>query len=269
MYVPWRETSLLVEVLTQAYGRLGLIARGVQGLKKQTLRAALQPLQWIRFSAIQRGELGQLRQAEALDTAPRLKGETMLASFYINELLLRLVPRHAPVNELYLAYSQTRERLRTNDSLAWSLRLFELDILETLGVGFNLECDANGTPLDPAARYVLDPLEGPRLLLSEHNNAERRDTATGHVLLALAHKQIPNTSRFGWPTPQHACSPVTPPGRPRPEVVGNRSLHSDTRTHHRKFPITATLRGCSPHNHSAAAMHSHNHPAGHACMTRY
>ncbi|AIC09917.1 DNA repair protein RecO [Xylella fastidiosa] len=191
---PWRETSLLVEVLTQAYGRLGLIARGVQGLKKQTLRAALQPLQWIRFSAIQRGELGQLRQAEALDTAPRLKGETMLASFYINELLLRLVPRHAPVNELYLAYSQTRERLRTNDSLAWSLRLFEFDILETLGVGFNLEYDANGTPLDPAARYVLDPLEGPRLLLSEHNNAERRDTATGHVLLALAHKQIPNTN---------------------------------------------------------------------------
>lgn len=32
---PWRETSLLVEVLTQAYGRLGLIARGVQGLKNK------------------------------------------------------------------------------------------------------------------------------------------------------------------------------------------------------------------------------------------
>ncbi|HHW4681291.1 MAG TPA: DNA repair protein RecO [Xylella taiwanensis] len=189
---PWRETSLLVEVLTQDYGRLGLIARGVQGLKKQALRAALQPLQWIRFSAMQRGELGQLRQAEALDTAPRLKGEAMLASFYIHELLLRLVPRHAPVSELYLAYAQTRERLRANDSLAWSLRRFEHDVLETLGVGFNLECDADGMPLNPAARYWLDPLEGPRRLLNERSNTDRRDTATGHVLLALSRNQMPN-----------------------------------------------------------------------------
>ncbi|HEY4555594.1 MAG TPA: recombination protein O N-terminal domain-containing protein, partial [Lysobacter sp.] len=28
---PWRETSLLVEVLTPNHGRVGVIARGVQG----------------------------------------------------------------------------------------------------------------------------------------------------------------------------------------------------------------------------------------------
>ena len=59
----WRETSLLVEVLSAEHGRIGLVARGVQGPKKQALRAALQPLQSIRFSAVQRGELAQLRQA--------------------------------------------------------------------------------------------------------------------------------------------------------------------------------------------------------------
>ena len=48
----WRETSLLVEVLTQEHGRLGLLARGVQGPRKQALRAALQPLQCIRFDAV-------------------------------------------------------------------------------------------------------------------------------------------------------------------------------------------------------------------------
>ncbi|MEE7558664.1 DNA repair protein RecO, partial [Xanthomonas sp. Kuri4-2] len=61
---PWRETSLLVEALSAGYGRIGLLARGVQGPKKQPLRAALQPLQWIRFTAVQRGELAQLRAAE-------------------------------------------------------------------------------------------------------------------------------------------------------------------------------------------------------------
>ena len=42
---PWRETSLLVEVLSAEHGRIGLVARGVQGPKKHVLRAALQPLQ--------------------------------------------------------------------------------------------------------------------------------------------------------------------------------------------------------------------------------
>ncbi|MGN6513568.1 MAG: recombination protein O N-terminal domain-containing protein, partial [Lysobacteraceae bacterium] len=42
---PWRETSLLVEVLSEAHGRLGLVARGVQAPKRHVLRAALQPLQ--------------------------------------------------------------------------------------------------------------------------------------------------------------------------------------------------------------------------------
>ena len=42
---PWRETSLLVEVLSAEHGRVGLLARGVHGPKRQALRAALQPLQ--------------------------------------------------------------------------------------------------------------------------------------------------------------------------------------------------------------------------------
>ena len=51
----WRETSLLVEVLSAEHGRIGLVARGVHGPKKHVLRAALQPLQSIRFDAVQRG----------------------------------------------------------------------------------------------------------------------------------------------------------------------------------------------------------------------
>ncbi|HBZ48166.1 MAG TPA: DNA repair protein RecO, partial [Stenotrophomonas sp.] len=51
---PWRETSLLVEVLTEQHGRIGLLARGVSSPRSQALRAALQPLQWIRLAAVQR-----------------------------------------------------------------------------------------------------------------------------------------------------------------------------------------------------------------------
>ena len=71
---PWRETSLLVEVLGREHGRLGLIARGVQGPKKHVLRAALQPLQLIRLDGDLRGELARLVGAEALDAAPQPAG---------------------------------------------------------------------------------------------------------------------------------------------------------------------------------------------------
>ena len=181
----WRETSLLVEVLSAEHGRIGLLARGVQGPKRQVLRAALQPLQSIRFDAVQRGELAQLAGAEAVDAAPRLQGDAAMAGFYLNELCLRLAPRLAPQVELHAAYAAAREHLRHRASVAWTLRQFERDLLDALGVGFLFDADGDGHAIDPAARYRLDPEHGPRRVLSERDG-ERRQSATGSALLALA-----------------------------------------------------------------------------------
>lgn len=183
---PWRETSLLVEVLSRDHGRLGLVARGVQGPKRHVLRAALQPLQHIRLTAVLRGELAQLRTAEALDAAPWLTGDAMLAGFYVSELALRLSPRQDPVPELYDAYATVRERLRTPTGLAWTLRRFERDLLDALGVGFALDHDGDGEPIDPAARYRLEPEHGPRRLQRDTGADDRNAAATGDSLLALA-----------------------------------------------------------------------------------
>ncbi|NDK37696.1 DNA repair protein RecO [Pseudoxanthomonas gei] len=187
----WRETSLLVEVLSENHGRLGLVARGVQGQKKHVLRAALQPLQHIRLDAVQRGELAQLVSAEALDAAPRLAGDAMLAAFYINELVMRLAPRQDPHGDLYRIYGQARARLGSGEALAWNLRRFERDLLESLGSGFDFREDADGVALDPAARYRIDPEQGPRRLLSDRGREERNTAATGSGLLALAADRQP------------------------------------------------------------------------------
>lgn len=188
----WRETSLLVEVLSAEHGRIGLVARGVQGPKRHVLRAALQPLQSIRFDAVQKGELAQLASAEAVDAAPLLQGDAAMAAFYVNELCLRLAPRHDPQPELHAAYAQVRERLRAGEPLAWTLRRFERDLLAALGFGFDFASDGDGAPVDPAARYRLDPEQGPRRVLSERAG-ERRDSATGQALLALADDAMPTT----------------------------------------------------------------------------
>ncbi len=182
----WRETSLLVEVLSADHGRLGLVARGVHGPKRQPLRAALQPLQHIRFDAVQRGELAHLNAAEAIDAAPRLQDAAGLAGFYVSELLMRLAPREDPRPELYALYGEVRARLGdAGEPLAWTLRRFERDLLEALGVGFDLAADGDGAPIDPAARYRMDPEHGPRRVRDERGG-ERSRSATGRGLLALA-----------------------------------------------------------------------------------
>jgi len=187
---PWRETSLLVEVLSEEHGRLGLVARGVTGPKKHVLRAALQPMQRIRLEAVQHGELAQLRNAEALDAAPVLQGDAAMASFYVNELVLRLAPRGDALPELFDAYGEVRARLGSDDPVAWTLRRFERDLLEALGFGLSLDVDGDDTPIDPAARYRLDAEQGPRRVRMER--AGERDTAaTGRALLSLAADEPP------------------------------------------------------------------------------
>lgn len=188
---PWRETSLLVEVLTATHGRLGVLARGVQGPKRHVLRAALQPLQWVRLDAVQRGELARLVAAEAVDAAPRLVGEALLAGFYVNELTLRLAPRQDPQPELFHAYAVVRERLRADEPLGWTLRRYERDLLDALGVGFDWRVDGDGAAVDPAARYRLDPEHGARRLLSDRGQADRAGAATGRALLAMAEDACP------------------------------------------------------------------------------
>ncbi len=189
---PWRETSLLVELLSAEHGRIGVVARGVQGAKKHVLRAALQPLQFIRFDALLRGELGQLQAAEALDAAPLLHGDASLAAFYISELILRLAPRHDPLPELFDVFAQTRNALARDASLAWTLRRFERDLLDAIGFGLSFDSDGDGDAIDPAARYRLDPEHGPRRLLSDRGQGERNAHATGRALLALAADALPN-----------------------------------------------------------------------------
>jgi len=178
-------------VLSEQHGRIGLVARGVRGPKRHPLRAALQPLQHIRFDAVQRGELAWLNAAEALDIAPRLAGEAMLAAFYVNELVLGLAARNDPQPQLYAAYGVARARLAREGVLAWTLRRFERDLLEALGSGFVLDRDGDGAVIDPAARYLLDPEHGPRRLRSDRGQAERSETATGRALLALAADRLP------------------------------------------------------------------------------
>jgi DNA repair protein RecO (recombination protein O) len=189
----WRESSLLLEVLTHEYGRVGVVARGVHGPKKQPLRAALQPLQRIRVDYVQRGELGYLVQAEASGQSPVLSGDALMAGFYLSELALRLLPRSDAHPQLFLRFADALDELPTTISLAWTLRRFERDLLDALGYALDLERDADNAPLDADARYRIDPEHG---LWRVRETERRAEGVAGAALLALAKDVMPSDAQL-------------------------------------------------------------------------
>src|SRR5690348_2325781 len=100
---PYRDTSRILEVLTREHGRLSLFARGVRGPKAK-LSSVLQPFQLLLLSWSGRGEAAQLTGAESADHSPTPPGVSLMASFYLNELLMKLTTRHDPLPALFDDY---------------------------------------------------------------------------------------------------------------------------------------------------------------------
>ena len=152
---PWRETSLLLDVFTENYGKIGLCAKGVRG-KKSPKRSMLQPFSPLLICWRGRGELQTLTSLESANPAIKLTGNSLYSAFYINELMVRLLHRHDPHPELFHHYQKTIERLSDAKHLEQTLREFEMFLLATIGYGLTLEHDIDGEPLFDSKTYLLN-----------------------------------------------------------------------------------------------------------------
>ncbi|MCH9829152.1 MAG: DNA repair protein RecO [Gammaproteobacteria bacterium] len=145
----YRETSRLLEIFTREHGRVGLVARGVSGTRGGGRSAILQPLQPLLLSWIEAGELGTLTGAESGGEALRLNGENLICAWYLNELLMRCLPRHIQHPDLYAFYAAALAALAEGERAAAPiLREFEMELLVELGYG-----EVQAGDLDPAQRY--------------------------------------------------------------------------------------------------------------------
>jgi DNA repair protein RecO (recombination protein O) len=152
---PYRDSSQLLELFTSSHGRVGLVARGVR-TPKSRLRGVLQPFAPLLLSWQASGELGTLRSAEARAGPVALQGERVFHGWYLNELLLRLLPRDAPHPYLYAVYEALLPQLAgTAVEAEIALRLFEKRLLADLGYGLRLP-----DTLDPVRRYRYDADQG-------------------------------------------------------------------------------------------------------------
>lgn len=183
---PWRETSLIVEVFTRDHGRMALAARGAKRPTSQ-FRGLLSPFAPLALGWSGRGEIRNLVRVEWLGGLAPLRGDALLAAFYLNELLVRLLQRADPHPPLFIAYLQTLRDLEADGvSREAVLRSFELDLLREIGYAPPLDHCADGVPVRPEGWYRVDAQRG---LLPVQGEVDAL-CVRGASMLALAAREL-------------------------------------------------------------------------------
>jgi DNA repair protein RecO (recombination protein O) len=173
---PYRETSAIVTFLTPEHGKLNAVVRGVKGSSKSSSMkaAAIQPFQQVlirwKEKAYRQSDLNSLSQCEPLMVRFPLMGEANICGLYLNELLYRLLYPNIAVDRLYGEYQQALYALasaKERSKQAWTLRLFETQLLDELGHGLILNHDMAQNDILADQQYLYYPEMGAQIWQGE------------------------------------------------------------------------------------------------------
>jgi DNA repair protein RecO (recombination protein O) len=147
----WSETSLILDLFTREHGRVAAVAKGAKRPYSQ-LRPVLMPFQRLLVAT------GRPKTEEGAGAI--LPPSRLFSGFYLNELLMKALPRGDPHERLFDAYGDTLTVLAQGDDEA-ALRAFELVLLRETGVLPDLACTTTTQqPVQPAAGYQLQAEAG-------------------------------------------------------------------------------------------------------------
>jgi DNA repair protein RecO (recombination protein O) len=130
---PWRETSLVARVFARDYGIVTVVAKGAKR-PYSGLRSVLMAFQPLLLSWSGMAETKTLIQAEVA-SIHRMPGPALMSCWYMNELLLKLLPAEDPHPVLFDAYAQALGQLVEGCVPAATLRQFEWCLLRETGYG--------------------------------------------------------------------------------------------------------------------------------------
>ena len=158
---PFKETSLVVELFSRQFGRVAAVAKGARR-PRSAMRGMLQAFQPLNATWSGKSELRTLHALDWGEGLLLLNGEALMCGFYLNELLLRLLPREDPHEALFDAYTHTLRQLASGLPVAPILRCMELHMLQEMGYAVPLTHALDGAAVVAEADYSYLPELGPR-----------------------------------------------------------------------------------------------------------
>ncbi|HRF03429.1 DNA repair protein RecO [Accumulibacter sp.] len=182
---PYSETSLIVDVFSRDFGRVALLARGARR-PRSALRGVLLAFQPLEVGWAGRGEVLTLMKAEWRGGQPLLAGKALFCGYYLNELLMHLLPREDAHARLFSVYAETLRRFAAGAQEA-DLRCFERALLQELGYGLMLDTDADGVMVEGNAHYGYEIERGPVRLAGPGDSLL---AVSGRTLLDLAREDF-------------------------------------------------------------------------------
>lgn len=157
---PYRDTSLLVDFFTPEFGRVAAVARGVRQ-RKGGKRALLNPFNRLLISWQGKQSLKLLTASEMDGPGCFLAGAQLYSGFYLNELLVRLLPEMDAHARVFFDYQQSLQLLQSGAELEPLLRCFEFNVLQELGYAINFATDAySGAAISTDEVYRFDSQAG-------------------------------------------------------------------------------------------------------------
>tara|TARA_B100000902_G_scaffold180163_1_gene173150 strand:- start:346 stop:1041 length:696 start_codon:yes stop_codon:yes gene_type:complete len=171
---PHGETSLIVDVFTKKNGKMSVIAKGAKKPKSKFF-GYLTPFTKLKITYSGRSELKTLTNIDRdFSESTNSLSKTSYSLLYINELLIRLLPKDAVHEDLFLLYEGFLLKVHSGENIEITLRSFELDMLEMLGYGldFENEIDKNQS-IDINKNYSFIPERGFRE--SKNSNFSGKD----------------------------------------------------------------------------------------------
>ena len=150
------ETSIIADVFTQKSGKISFIAKGAKKPKSKFF-GYLVPFQKLKITYSGRSELKTLTSIDRdLASNSNTFSKVSYSLLYINELLMKLLPKDAKHEELFVLYDEFLKKINKNNNLEISLRHFELDLLDMLGYGFDYDSEIDSNePIEAELSYVF------------------------------------------------------------------------------------------------------------------
>ncbi|MBU6953722.1 DNA repair protein RecO [Hahella sp. HN01] len=210
---PYRESSQIVDLLTEADGKASAVMKG--GGRRKGASNTLQPFTELEVELGGRGELKSLIRCETTNLRYPLAGAALYAGLYLNELLLKLLQPLESSREVFDAYKSSLTFLSLpQTNLEPGLRELEFTLLNELGFGVDFCVEsATGDAVKSNIAYHFSLTEGVSRTPEPYSIV-----IEGRHLLAMAERD--------WSVPGSLAAAKKLTRRCLDELLGGRPLHS-------------------------------------------